>query len=143
MGYLDFANPVPFADADGVLDLGLPNEAGRLSGRAQTAVRPISAADFNRIVGQALADREPLLPRIGEAGPAAGPGEDRAAFDYAQPRDRSFRRVVLRAYDERCAISGLKLTNGGGRAEVDAAHVRPVKEDGPDAVANGLPFFKR
>ena len=29
-------------------------------------------------------------------------------------RDRVFRRVVLKVYDERCAITGLKLINGGG-----------------------------
>lgn len=53
-------------------------------------------------------------------------------------RDRVFRRVVLRAYDERCAITGLKLINGGGRAEVEAAHIRPVEASGPDIVNNGL-----
>lgn len=53
-------------------------------------------------------------------------------------RDRVFRRVVLRAYDERCAITGLKLINGGGRAEVDAAHIRPVEANGPDTVSNGI-----
>src|SRR5690606_32561156 len=53
-------------------------------------------------------------------------------------RDRAFRRVVLRAYDERCAVTGLKLINGGGRAEVAAAHIRPVEANGPDIVSNGL-----
>ncbi len=53
-------------------------------------------------------------------------------------RDRVFRRVVLRAYDERCAVTGLKLINGGGRAEVEAAHIRPVEANGPDIVSNGL-----
>ncbi len=52
-------------------------------------------------------------------------------------RDRIFRRVVLRAYDERCAITGLKLINGGGRAEVEAAHIRPVEKNGPDNINNG------
>jgi putative restriction endonuclease len=46
--------------------------------------------------------------------------------------------LVLRAYDERCAITGLKLINGGGRAEVNAAHIRPVEKDGPDIVQNGI-----
>ncbi|OYZ81777.1 MAG: restriction endonuclease, partial [Rhizobiales bacterium 24-66-13] len=36
------------------------------------------------------------------------------------------------------AISGLKLINGGGRAEVAAAHIRPVEANGPDIVSNGL-----
>jgi putative restriction endonuclease len=46
--------------------------------------------------------------------------------------------MVLHAYGERCAITGLKLVNGGGRAEVEAAHIKPVQENGPDAVINGL-----
>jgi putative restriction endonuclease len=45
---------------------------------------------------------------------------------------------VLQAYGERCAISGLKLINGGGRAEVNAAHIRPVEKNGPDTVHNGI-----
>lgn len=53
-------------------------------------------------------------------------------------RDRNFRKNVLRAYGERCAITGLRLINGGGRAEVEAAHIRPVEHDGPDIVSNGM-----
>jgi putative restriction endonuclease len=32
----------------------------------------------------------------------------------------------------------LKLINGGGRAEVAAAHIRPVEENGPDIINNGV-----
>jgi putative restriction endonuclease len=53
-------------------------------------------------------------------------------------RDKVFRRIVLRAYDQRCAITGLRFINGGGRAEVDAAHIRPVEHDGPDTIHNGI-----
>ena len=53
-------------------------------------------------------------------------------------RDRVFRQIVLRAYDQRCVITGLKLINGGGRAEVAAAHIRPVEANGPDIISNGL-----
>ena len=42
------------------------------------------------------------------------------------------------AYGNRCAISGLKLINGGGRPEVQAAHIKPVASAGPDSVRNGL-----
>jgi putative restriction endonuclease len=38
----------------------------------------------------------------------------------------------------RCAISGLQLRNGGGRPEVQAAHIRPVERDVSDSVRNGL-----
>ena len=53
-------------------------------------------------------------------------------------RDRLFRRRIVNAYDARCAITGLKLINGGGRAEVEAAHIRPVDRGGPDVVTNGM-----
>jgi putative restriction endonuclease len=53
-------------------------------------------------------------------------------------RDASFRRQVCDAYDNRCAITGLRLVNGGGKAEAQAAHIWPVAEGGPDIVQNGI-----
>jgi putative restriction endonuclease len=149
--YLDFANPIPFNDANGPVEQGLLNEQRRISGRAQSAVRPISSDDFNRIVRLGLEERAPLLPRIDA--PVSIPGiEDmpQVPFQYEQDRDRAsvtisrivrdrvFRSIVLRAYDQRCAITGLRFINGGGRAEVDAAHIRPVEKSGPDIVSNGI-----
>jgi putative restriction endonuclease len=148
--YLDFVRPVPFNDVHGPIERGLLNEHGKLSGRAQSAVRPISPGDFNRIIERGLDDDKPLLPRIGTPEPAPGFEENQAHYVFEQPRDRIqqltsrvvrdrvFRKIVLRAYDERCAITGLKLINGSGRAEVDAAHIRPVQANGPDVVNNGL-----
>lgn len=147
--YLDFSNPVPFNGADGLVERGLLNEQGRISGRAQSAVRPISAADFNRIVQLGLDEEAPLLPRVDSPSPSVLQ-EERVPFQFEQERerigyftsrivrDRVFRRVVLHAYDARCAVTGLKLINGGGRPEVDAAHIRPVEANGPDIVSNGL-----
>lgn len=148
--YLDFATPVSFACSDGsVIELGVLNEVGKISGRAQAAVRGLSPRDFNTIVQAGLADDHTLLPRIDEPD-VAGFAKERApfVFDDARERaaslvsrvvrDRVFRRVILRAYDERCAITGLKLINGGGRAEVEAAHIHPVEANGPDIVSNGL-----
>jgi putative restriction endonuclease len=53
-------------------------------------------------------------------------------------RDRVFRRVVLDAYDCRCAVTGHRFINGGGRAEVQAAHIKSVEHCGPDIVTNGV-----
>ncbi|WBH17729.1 HNH endonuclease [Sphingomonas radiodurans] len=148
--YLEFASPVPFSGAKGLVERGLLNEQQRISGRAQSAVRPISPRDFNRIIDLGLGDDEALLPRTDEA---AGPStlqEERAPFLFEQERqrisaytsrifrDRVFRKVVLRAYGERCVITGLRIINGGGRAEAEAAHIRPVEANGPDIVTNGL-----
>ena len=53
-------------------------------------------------------------------------------------RDAAFRRTVVSAYEERCAVTRLRIVNGGGKAEVEAAHIWPVAEGGPDVVQNGL-----
>jgi putative restriction endonuclease len=148
--YLDFINPVPFSGPTGVIETGVLNSDGRISGRAQSAIRPLSSDDFNRIVQKGLNDTAPLLPRVDEQAPGPGAHEDQTPFQLEQDRervssltsrllrDRVFRKVVLRAYDERCAVTGLKLINGSGRAEVAAAHIRPVEARGPDIVSNGI-----
>jgi putative restriction endonuclease len=53
-------------------------------------------------------------------------------------RERSFMFNVRKAYSNRCAMTGLRLINGGGRPEVQAAHIQPVASKGPDSVRNGL-----
>ena len=148
--YLDFPSPVPFNDTTGPIERGVLNEEGRISGRAQSAVRPLSLDDFKRIVELGLEENSPLLPRLADSPSAVGFDEEQVPFRFDEQRerlsftvsriirDRVFRRVVLRAYDQRCVITGLKLINGGGRAEVAAAHIRPVEASGPDIVNNGI-----
>ena len=53
-------------------------------------------------------------------------------------RDSRFRKMVVEAYRETCAVTGLRIINGGGKAEVEAAHIWPVAEGGKDIVQNGL-----
>lgn len=148
--YLDFASPVPFTDGAGVIERGVLNSEGRISGRAQAAVRSLAPSDFDRIVALGLDDGDTILPRVGEVASPLGLGEEQSPFIGEQVRervtllssrilrDRVFRRNVLQVYDERCAVSGLKLINGGGRAEVNAAHIRPVDANGPDITSNGI-----
>lgn len=148
--YLDFGDPVPFRDTGAVVERGLLNDSGNISGRAQAAVRTLSPADFSRIIERGLGQDERVLPRTGFVDEAEGFSETQSPFQHLSPRervneltnravrDRNFRKIVLRAYNERCAITGLRLINGGGRAEVEAAHIRPVEEDGPDIVSNGI-----
>jgi putative restriction endonuclease len=151
--YLPFERSVPFSGPEGPVERGVLNEAGRISGRAQAAVRPVSLEDFNRILDLGFPDEDPLLPREGASADASLGNmvqEERSPFTYDVERervafyssrivrDRVFRRIVLDAYDCRCAITGLKFINGGGRAEVEAAHIKPVEQNGPDIITNGI-----
>lgn len=53
-------------------------------------------------------------------------------------REASFRRQVIDAYDGRCAVTGIRMINGGGKAEAQAAHIWAVQDGGPDVVQNGI-----
>jgi putative restriction endonuclease len=137
--FLEFSSPVPRSINGSLVERDVRN--------SQWSVRPLSDSDFGRIVSLGLPEDDELLPRIGEAdqslrepamGYDFGPRPQVVQLTSRPFRDRAFRSSVLRAYDERCALTGLKLINGGGRAEVQAAHIQPVASNGPDMVANGL-----
>lgn len=153
---LDFERPVPRFRADETpYETGLPVSRGSNT----SSVRLISDADFAAIVDEGLReDASPdTLPRSGPLPvppPAALPmgfaetpqtgfvpleAADRAQVLASRAfRDRAFARQVKAAYGARCAISGLELRNGGGRPEVEAAHIVPIEARGPDTVRNGL-----
>jgi putative restriction endonuclease len=160
----DFERIVPRADPLGrAWEPSLRGPDGRpITGGANTAaVRRIDPATFAAIVAAGLRPLEgpEALPRdagTGSGVPIRAPAvagwadapadwipaslsEIRTEVLTSRPaRDASFARQVRAAYGGRCAISGLDLRNGGGRAEVQAAHIRPVAHQGPDTVNNGL-----
>lgn len=149
--YFEFSQNVPFKNKGTLMERGLYNETGRISGRAQAAVRPVSERDFHRILDAGLSDIETPLPRSGPADSDVFHfEEEQTTFELEVSRQRTilsgsrtarspiFRKLVLNAYDERCAFTGLKFINGGGRAEVEAAHIRAVKHNGPDSIQNGI-----
>ena len=53
-------------------------------------------------------------------------------------RNAAFRTSVVEAYKETCAVTGLRIVNGGGSVEVQAAHIWSVADGGPDIVPNGI-----
>ncbi|MBX7481072.1 HNH endonuclease [Qipengyuania qiaonensis] len=146
--YLPFEPTVPHIMNGEQVERGVLNEEGRVSGRAQAAVRSLSHSDFARIVSLGLPD-EDFLPRSDDEVVEDNRVRDnQTPFEIERPivqslvskpfRDRAFRRAVMHAYDGRCAVTGWKLVNGGGRLEAQAAHIRPVEHGGPDSVRNGL-----
>jgi putative restriction endonuclease len=141
--YLTFERDVPFRVAGQLVERGILNEQGGISGRAQSAVRPISNDDFNRILAFGLPAEADLLPRSGSfVAEEVTPYEiarDRALILSSRAiRDRAFRKRVLEAYGCRCALTGLRFVNGGGRAEAEAAHIKSVEANGPDIITNGI-----
>lgn len=137
--YLPFSPTVPHKVDGEPVERDLAN--------AQAAVRPLSNSDFARIIAFGLPD-EDFLPRSGDPESIDRVRDIQTPFEVERSvvqtlvskpfRDRAFRRAVMEAYDGRCAVTGWKLVNGGGRLEAQAAHIRPVEHNGPDSIRNGL-----
>jgi putative restriction endonuclease len=154
--FLSFDWVVPLRRADGFherqLDFVPQTLLGaRLQGRS---VRAISDGEFSGIVlagiGKTL-DPENAL-RVGLDDASIDPDTAslvRAPFEEQERRieqilvnrkirEASFREKVIEAYESTCAVTGMRIVNGGGRVEAQAAHVRSVQDGGPDVVQNGI-----
>jgi putative restriction endonuclease len=149
--FLEFGREVPFQLDGRAVERGLLDDSGRLNnGRAVQSIRPVSNADFNRIIELGLMDAEPEMPRVGQSEPMLSMLGEAGQEPYEGPVDRAtvlvsrkfrkagFRRAVLHVYEGRCALTGMRLVNGGGRLETEAAHIMGVGDGGPDAVNNGI-----
>jgi putative restriction endonuclease len=146
--FLEFDRPVPFREGTRYFEAGLERDDGKTNkGAFGRAVRTISDAEYDLILHAGFTR---TLGELSEQGRAdhepSGLAEEAAFFDrpvveqiVRRPfREAAFRSRVKDAYENTCAMTGLKIINGGGRAEVQAAHIRPVAHDGPDSIRNGL-----
>lgn len=144
--YEEFVERVPLKPDHEYLEGRLQKTDGTINmGRARIPVRHISPKEFELIVQ--LGFRHLLRPESKESQPEFfGLAEEQAIFERPvvehlvrkKIRSSVFSSNVRRAYELTCAFTGLKLINGGGRPEVQAAHIRPVSQDGPDTVRNGI-----
>ncbi|SEO84020.1 HNH endonuclease [Aquisalimonas asiatica] len=140
--YIAFDRPVPFREGAHYYESGLKREDGQTNkGAFRRSVRHLRDEDFAAILRAGFARDLELWERddaVNEA-PAEYASRPLTEQIVQRPfRDSAFRRHVRTAYENRCAVTGLRLINGGGRPEVQAAHIRPVHADGPDSIRNGL-----
>jgi putative restriction endonuclease len=156
-GLWSFDTPVPFVRSGAYAEAALraivdPSRVGAyLQGKS---IRAVSEADFAGVVRAGLV--ETLAPENAVRLELDPRHVDPETFDLVQAtreeqarrieqilvnrkiRDANFRRHVCDAYENRCAVTGLQMVNGGGKAEVQAAHIWSVASGGPDVVQNGL-----
>lgn len=161
--YIDFDRRVYYRE-DGGFEKKLVLPDGSINGGvAINAVRLIGEDEFARIINAGLSeepewpDRDdqsegdtlpydaPRVPGFSDYGanqpeiigaPASRPII--AQLVARKWRDKKFKHHVRQAYDRTCAFTGLRLINGKGRPEVEAAHIRPVEHGGNDWVRNGI-----
>lgn len=153
--YLEFEHSVPFREASGTYESRLSKADGSTNkGAFGRAVRNMADDEYDAILTAGFSHTLGLTPRERPAGLAReeiplGFGEAQAHYEatprriveqlVSRPfRERAFATGVKSAYVDTCAMTGLRILNGGGRSEVQAAHIRPVMDDGPDAISNGV-----
>jgi putative restriction endonuclease len=149
--YLDFDDPVDYLDGGGFeTKLVGPGQAIN-PGRSVQAVRIIEEKEFAAIVTAGLSKPDEWPDRLENQSllhVEEAPQSPYDAESFERPiilqtisrpfRDAKFRQHIRKVYDRTCAFSGLRLINGGGRPEVEAAHIIPVEHGGNDSVQNGL-----
>ncbi len=149
--YLEFPEAVPFREGDFFYESKLRKKDGTLNkGASGRSVRFIPDNEFDLILKRAFIrtintsevneymESRLVLEDVKET-------YDRPFAEYviSKPyRDQAFRDVIRKVYNSTCAITGMKIINGGGHCEVDAAHIQPVSHSGPDSPRNGIALSK-
>jgi putative restriction endonuclease len=150
--YIDFDRPVGYLE-DGGFERQLVRPDGSInSGRSVQAVRVIDQWEFSAIVTAGLSEPDEWPDRVDspEQRPEIDEPPQAIYLAGSEPRqiltqtvnrpfrDAKFRQHIRKVYDRRCAFTGLQLINGGGRPEVEAAHIIPVERGGNDSIQNGI-----
>ncbi|MFN4206360.1 MAG: HNH endonuclease [Agrobacterium albertimagni] len=159
--YIDFDRPLDYRE-NGGFERQLVSPDGSINpGRSVQAVRVISDGEFAALVNRGLSEPDEWPQRIDQAGDSHLPAAPLTYFEVDEPaqadyvadgyerpilqqtinrpfRDAKFRQHIRQIYDRTCAFTGLRLINGGGRPEVEAAHIVPVERGGNDSVQNGI-----
>lgn len=139
--YLEFVNPIPLFLNNNLLESKLRKSDGSLNqGTIQRSVRSIPDVEFEMIVKLGF-----NMEQSFETNQISEPHEeyqrDIIQSVISRPiRDITFKHRVREVYNSTCAVTGLHILNGGGRPEVEAAHIQPVGNghNGPDSVRNGI-----
>ena len=138
--YLEFDNSVSFRREEGSYEAAVLKADGSVNkGAFGRSVRVMSDNEFNLILAAGFTSGLRPWESVSEFpdhNEIDRPLIERVSKRYF--RDRRFRLAVCDAYRNTCAVTGLALINGGGRPEVQAAHIQPVEHYGPDSIRNGI-----
>lgn len=148
MDYIEFPVPVPYRIDNYFFEKGLKGTSGGVNlGLFQRSIHLIDSQDFIKIVQYGMSYsfktfdnlefQGSSLRLVAENGPSYG-RETIETVINRKIRDAAFQKTIRNIYDSTCAFTGLRLVNGGGNCEIEAAHIRPVASDGPDSPRNGL-----
>ena len=147
--YLEFDTPIPFKEGEFYYENALRKEDGSTNrGAFGHSVRLLTEQEYDIIIKAGFASVLKIQEEIDAQENIGYPEIRDEVGEYQRPiieklikrpfRDVAFAKQVKDTYRHTCAVTGIKIINGGGRAEVQAAHIVPVSHNGPDSIRNGL-----
>jgi putative restriction endonuclease len=154
--YLELEETVPFSVPDFQLDKRIYFERnmvqsdGRMNSHTiQQQVRALTNEEFSKIERAGFSknwveeiERPVVSPYYGFAeDPPESMERDRILTSRAF-RDRVFRQRVGKAYNMKCAMTGISMQAPDGSFEMECAHIKPIEAGGPDSLNNGMPLFR-
>jgi putative restriction endonuclease len=144
--YLEFARPVPFREGWSYYESALQRDDGATNkGAFGRAVRALPDVEYENILRAGFASilNEQQPTTLTEAEPFGVFAElERPIVErlVGRPfREAAFSGSIKAAYNDTCAFTGLKIINGGGLSEVQAAHIRPSPPPVPTRCATASP----
>lgn len=142
--YQQFTNPVPFKQEAHYYESLLRKDDGSTNrGAFGRAVRILKEYEYQSIFKEGFLAIQPaasiFVPDLAVAEDQVDyERKDKRIIYERQFRDIAFTKIIQDAYNKTCAMTGLQLINGGGRCEIEAAHIKPVSDQGPDSPRNGI-----
>ncbi|MEP7454540.1 HNH endonuclease [Phyllobacterium sp. SB3] len=145
-----FSVTAPLAISKFYYERNMQESDGSLNKHAnQQRVRVLSLEEYNAILEAAFDQHQTETPPEVHVLPYAGFQEDqpepflRSRFVTSRAlRDRTFSKAVGEAYGWKCTMSGIRLCALDGSYEIECAHIKPVKDSGPDSVQNGITLVR-
>ncbi len=61
---------------------------------------------------------------------------------YQKVRDQGFRKAIVKLYEHRCALCGIRILTPEGHTVVEAAHIIPWSQTQNDSTQNGMALCK-
>lgn len=143
--YLEFPSSVPYRNGDQFHESALLKSDGSVNkGLLGRAIHHLAEREYLAILHlgmQDVHDTDAATERnkVAQNTQDIQYGTIRVPQIISRPsRDRAFAHIVRGAYNATCAFTGLRILNGGGSCEIEAAHVRSVEDNGPDSIRNGV-----